>query len=76
MTSQIQVNLSPQSIRHTQRWQDSSKAQGQKREEWVVPQWLGRSSRSLAYEFTPLAKPSQAAFHGQYPVEWALLSES
>ena len=48
-------------------------------EEWVVHQWLGWSSHSLAYEFTPLAKPSQAAFEDQYPVEcspffWILTS--
>ena len=37
-TSQIQVNLNPQSINHryAQRWQDSSKALS-KREEWVAP---------------------------------------
>ena len=68
----IQVNLNPQSA--TQRWQDSSKA-------WSKEGGVGGSPMagmifSLAYEFTPLAKPSQAAFHGQYPVEWALLSES
>ena len=50
-----------------------------KMEEWVVPQWLGWSSHSLAYEFTQLAKPSQASFHGQDPVEgstffWILTS--
>ena len=33
----------------------------QKMEEWVVPQWLGWSSHSLAYEFTQLAKTSHTA---------------
>ena len=36
----------------------------QKTEEYVVPQWLGWSSHSLAYEFTQLLKTSHATFHG------------
>ena len=71
MTSQIQVNLNPQSIsQHTQP-ELAGQLQGavKKMGEWVVPQWVGWSSHSLAYEFTLLAKPSQAAFHDQYPVE-------
>ena len=41
-------------------------------EQWVVPQWLGWSSHSLAYEFTQLAKPSQTTFQGpsSCPLQW------
>ena len=49
-------------LNDTQRWQGSSKAP--KMEEWVVPQWLGWSSHSLAYELIQLAKTSHTTFHG------------
>ena len=51
----------------------------QKTEEWVVSQWLGWSSHSLAYEFTQLTKTSHTILHGTllcdgpYPVECASL---
>ena len=32
--------------------------------EWVVPQWLGWFSHSLAYDFTKLEKTSHTTFHG------------
>ena len=71
MTSQIQINLNLQSISQQTHPEVAGQLQGtvKEMEEWVIPQWLGLSSHSLAYEFTPLAKPSQAAFNGQYPVE-------
>ena len=63
---------------HTQKCQDSSKALSK---EWVVPQWLGWSSHSLACEITQLKKTSHTTFHayctllcdGPHSVEYASL---
>ena len=43
-----------------------------KSEEWVVPQWLGWSSHSLAYKSTQLSKTSHTTFHGlsACPLQW------
>ena len=70
MTSQIQVKLNLQSISQQMlRGGRTAPKHCGRDEEWVVPQRLGWSSHLFAYEFTPRAKPSQAAFKGQYPVE-------
>ena len=64
MTSQIQVNLNPQSINQQTHPEVAGQLQGTRsvtREERVDPQWLGRFSHLLAYEFHPFTKPAAAA---------------
>ena len=68
MTSQIQVNLNPQSVTQMTHPNVAGQLQGNvKRREPMVPQWLGWSSQSLAYEFTQLEKTNQTTFRGLCP---------
>ena len=85
MTSQIQVNLNPQSV--SQRTHPEVAKQlldiVERGRCGVILQWLGWSSHSLAYGLTPMAKPNQAHSvacalalrSGTHPEAW-LFSES
>ena len=62
MTSQIQVNLNPQSISQQTHPEVARQLQGTRSEEGGVggSPMAGMILSSLAYEFHPLTKPSQA----------------
>ena len=66
MTSQIQLNLDPPicKLNDTPRVARTVPRHCRKRGEWVVPQLLGWSFHSLAYEITQLLKTSHTTFHG------------
>ena len=79
MTSQIQVNLNPQSIsqRTHPGGQDISKALSKDGGVDGSPK-AGMILSLISIWIHPASKmrPSQAAFLGLYPVEWAPLSET
>ena len=70
MTSPIQLNLGPQSASYMTHPEVSGQFQNTK--EWVVPQLLGWSSHSVAYEVTQLTKTNHITFHGHWthPLQW------
>ena len=69
MTSQIQVNLNPQSVSQKTHPEVAGQLQGtvkRQRSGWFPNGW-DDPPNSLAYEFTLLTKPSQASFYGLSP---------